>query len=163
MKLRLSVTALRTINLKGLEVVAKEQGIDLKSLPFKDAKASRKEWLAAQPPNRAPMAKNPRCVPWRPDAAVWGPRCQGCASQTPSWRRTPAMSIKLHVAHASTSVSYVVPPPYAVSSERSHLRRKIKNPERIAMSRKAPRIAVWSYGKIEYVPENELEDEAIEA
>ena len=40
--------------------------------------------------------------------------------------------------------------------------RRIKNPERIAESRKSPRVALWSYGKIEYVPADEADQELAE-
>lgn len=86
-KLRISTKAIKTIEKKGLQAMAKEAGIDLWKLPFQDARQERIEWLASNPHN-PPMAKNSR---------------------------------------------------------------KMKNAEKIAASRKAPLVARYVYGKIEYV------------
>mmetsp|Transcript_11700 Transcript_11700/g.18844 ORF Transcript_11700/g.18844 Transcript_11700/m.18844 type:complete len:143 (-) Transcript_11700:281-709(-) len=52
-RLRISTKALKTIQKKGLEVMAAEVGLDLMSLKYTDADPKRKEWLvengAAQP------------------------------------------------------------------------------------------------------------------
>lgn len=59
-KLRLSTKALKTIEKKGLQVMAKEAGLDLSKLPYVDARPARTEWLAKQGAAKPPMAKNPR-------------------------------------------------------------------------------------------------------
>ena len=51
--------AIKTLEKKGLQAMAKEAGLDLWKLPFQDARPERLEWVAAQP-KRPPMAKNPR-------------------------------------------------------------------------------------------------------
>lgn len=58
-KLRVCTRAIKTVEKKGLQVMANEAGIDLWKLPFEDARPGRLEWVAAQPKN-PPMAKNPR-------------------------------------------------------------------------------------------------------
>ena len=58
-KLKVCTKALKTIEKKGLQVMANEAGIDLWKVPFEDARPQRLEWLAANPHN-PPMAKNPR-------------------------------------------------------------------------------------------------------
>ncbi|KAL4441514.1 hypothetical protein ABPG77_002018 [Micractinium sp. CCAP 211/92] len=60
-KLRLSTKAIKTVEKRGLQVMADEAGIDLWKLPFEDARPQRKEWLASNPQN-PPMAKNPRAM-----------------------------------------------------------------------------------------------------
>jgi large subunit ribosomal protein L28 len=61
-KLKLSISALRTIKKKGLDAVARQYKLDLKSLSYRDVSERRLQWKAAQPKHRAPMAKNPRCA-----------------------------------------------------------------------------------------------------
>lgn len=51
--------AIKTLEKKGLQAMAKEAGLDLWKLPYQDARPERLEWVAAQP-KRPPMAKNPR-------------------------------------------------------------------------------------------------------
>ena len=58
-KLRICTKAMKTIEKKGLQTMAKEAGIDLWKLPFEDARPQRKEWLAQQEV-KPPMAKNTR-------------------------------------------------------------------------------------------------------
>ena len=41
--------AMKTVEKKGLQTMAKEAGLDLYSLPFEDARPQRLEWLAQQP------------------------------------------------------------------------------------------------------------------
>ncbi len=43
------VQAMKTVEKRGLQVMAKEAGIDLYSLPYVDARPERQEWLAQQP------------------------------------------------------------------------------------------------------------------
>ena len=47
--------AMKTIEKKGLQAMAKEAGLDLYKLPFLDARPERQEWLAQQP-KHPPMA-----------------------------------------------------------------------------------------------------------
>ena len=58
-KLRVCTRALKTVEKRGLQVMADEAGIDLWKLAFEDARPERLAWKAA---NVAvpPMAKNPR-------------------------------------------------------------------------------------------------------
>jgi large subunit ribosomal protein L28 len=58
-KLRICTRAMKTIEKRGLQIMAKEAGIDLWKLPFEDARPQRLEWLAANEHN-PPMAKNAR-------------------------------------------------------------------------------------------------------
>ena len=60
-KLRLSTKAIKTVEKRGLQVMADEAGVDLWKLPFEDARPARREWLAANEHN-PPMAKNPRAM-----------------------------------------------------------------------------------------------------
>ena len=91
-KLRVCTRALKTVEKRGLQVMANEDGIDLWKLPFEDARPQRLEWLAANP-KTPPMAKNSR---------------------------------------------------------------KMKNPEKLAASKKTPLVARYTYGKIEYVRSDAL-------
>lgn len=50
--------ALRTIKKKGLDAMAKEAGIDLWKLPFKDCRPQRRQYLAEHP-MEVPTKKNP--------------------------------------------------------------------------------------------------------
>lgn len=59
-KLRICTKAIKTIEKRGLQNMAKEAGIDLWKLPFEDARPQRLEWLAAQGESKPPMAKNAR-------------------------------------------------------------------------------------------------------
>ena len=43
--------ALKTIEKKGLQAMAKDIGLDLEKLPFEDVRKARTEWLAKQPKN----------------------------------------------------------------------------------------------------------------
>ena len=52
------VQAMKTVEKRGLQVMAKEAGIDLYSLPYVDARPERQEWLAQQP--RHPPMVSPR-------------------------------------------------------------------------------------------------------
>eukprot|EP00890_Picochlorum_soloecismus_P004651 jgi/Picsp_1/5187/NSC_02550-R1_50s ribosomal protein l28 len=58
-KLRICTKAMKTIEKKGLQAMAKEAGIDLNKLPFEDARPQRKEWLA-QNESKPPMSKKGR-------------------------------------------------------------------------------------------------------
>ena len=49
MRLRVCTRALKTVEKRGLAVMAKDAGLDLYSLPYTDARKERQEWLAAQP------------------------------------------------------------------------------------------------------------------
>ena len=55
-RLRLSTKAMKTVEKKGLALMAKEAGLDLYRLPFEAARPQRLEWLAQQP-------KQPPMVP----------------------------------------------------------------------------------------------------
>ena len=48
-RLRICARAIKSVEKKGLAVMAKEAGLDLSSLPYTDAGKARTEWLAAQP------------------------------------------------------------------------------------------------------------------
>lgn len=48
-RLRVCARAIKSVEKKGLAVMAKEAGLDLYSLPYTDASKARTEWLAAQP------------------------------------------------------------------------------------------------------------------
>lgn len=48
--------AMKTVEKRGLAVMAKEAGVDLYSLPYVDARPERQEWLAQQP-KYPPMVK----------------------------------------------------------------------------------------------------------
>jgi hypothetical protein len=41
--------AMKTVEKKGLQAMAKEVGLDLYSLPYTDARPERQQWLAQQP------------------------------------------------------------------------------------------------------------------
>lgn len=58
-KLRICTKAIKTVEKKGLQAMAKEAGIDLWKLPYEDARPGRKEWLA-QNESTPPMKKNTR-------------------------------------------------------------------------------------------------------
>lgn len=58
-KLRICTKAMKTVEKKGLQAMAKEAGIDLWKLPYEDARPQRKEWLANNERN-PPMKKNTR-------------------------------------------------------------------------------------------------------
>lgn len=58
-KLRICTKAMKTIEKKGLQAMAKEAGIDLNKLPFEDARPQRREWLA-QNESKPPMSKKGR-------------------------------------------------------------------------------------------------------
>ena len=47
--LTLSRQALKTIEKKGLQAMAKDIGLDLEKLPYEDTRKARTEWLAKQP------------------------------------------------------------------------------------------------------------------
>jgi len=87
-KLRICTKAMKTIEKKGLQVMANEAGIDLWKLPFEDARPQRKEWLAQNNEKKPPMGKG---------------------------------------------------------------KRKMKNPEKLASSKKTPLTATYVSGKIAYV------------
>ena len=44
-----ALQAMKTVEKKGLQAMAKAAGLDLYSLPFEDARPQRLEWLAQQP------------------------------------------------------------------------------------------------------------------
>ncbi|KFM29206.1 50S ribosomal protein L28 [Auxenochlorella protothecoides] len=88
-RLKLCTKAIKTIDKRGLSVMAKEAGINLWKLPFEDARSERTEWLATHEHN-PPMAKDPR---------------------------------------------------------------KMKNPERLAASKKTPLVARYLSGKVVYIRE----------
>lgn len=46
-----TLQAMKTVEKKGLQAMAKEAGLDLYSLPYTDARPQRLEWLAQQPIN----------------------------------------------------------------------------------------------------------------
>jgi len=48
-RLRICARAIKSVEKKGLAVMAKEAGLDLSALPYTDAGKARTEWLAAQP------------------------------------------------------------------------------------------------------------------
>jgi len=43
--------AMKTVEKKGLQTMAKDIGLDLYSLPYSDVRPERQEWLASQPKN----------------------------------------------------------------------------------------------------------------
>lgn len=59
MKLRVCTKALKTVEKRGLQAMAKEAGIDLWKLPFEEGRSERREWLANNDHN-PPMAKDAR-------------------------------------------------------------------------------------------------------
>ena len=81
-KMRLSVSAMRTIARDGLEAVAAKNGVDLLSMPYIDASESRIQWKASQPV-RPPMSR------------------KGCAPRSLQCRShcSPVASQRHHVAH----------------------------------------------------------------
>lgn len=87
MKLRVCTKAIKTLEKKGLDKMAKEAGINLWKLPFEDARPQRLEYLA-NTTRKPPMPQN---------------------------------------------------------------RRKMKNPEKLAASKKTPLVAEYVYGKVAYV------------
>lgn len=60
-RLRICTKAIKTINLKGLDIMAKEAGIDLWKLPFEDARPERLAYLQ-QNKGKVPVAENPRAI-----------------------------------------------------------------------------------------------------
>ena len=50
--------AIRTVELKGLQAVAKDNGVDLTKFPYNDMRPQRREWLAAREEVNPPMNKN---------------------------------------------------------------------------------------------------------
>ena len=61
-RLRLSTKAMKTVEKKGLAVMAKEAGLDLYRLPFEDARPQRLEWLAQQPKQPPMVRASLRCL-----------------------------------------------------------------------------------------------------
>ena len=45
----MNLQAMKTVEKKGLQAMAKEVGLDLYSLPYTDARPERQQWLAQQP------------------------------------------------------------------------------------------------------------------
>lgn len=86
-KLKVSTKALKTIEKKGLQIMAKEAGLDLWKLPYEDARPERLQYLASTP-QHPPMPKNPR---------------------------------------------------------------RMKNPEKLAASKKGPLVARYVFGKVQYI------------
>mmetsp|Transcript_4057 Transcript_4057/g.15063 ORF Transcript_4057/g.15063 Transcript_4057/m.15063 type:complete len:209 (-) Transcript_4057:153-779(-) len=71
-RLRISTSAMKSINKIGLEAMAKRAGLDLESLAYSDASAERREWLVengAEPQRknkRAPKGPKPVYIPkWK--------------------------------------------------------------------------------------------------
>lgn len=60
-QLRISTRAMRTLEKKGLECMAKEAGLDLASLDYVDARPARLAYLAANP-RKVPVAANTRAI-----------------------------------------------------------------------------------------------------
>ena len=58
-RLRISTRAIKTIEKNGLDVMAKEAGIDLWKLPFTDARPERLQYLAENK-GKVPVAVNPK-------------------------------------------------------------------------------------------------------
>lgn len=56
----LLLQALKTIEKKGLQTMAKEHGLELDKLPYEDMRKARTEWLAKQP-NHPPQV-SPRQI-----------------------------------------------------------------------------------------------------
>eukprot|EP00471_Norrisiella_sphaerica_P003374 CAMPEP_0184480202 /NCGR_PEP_ID=MMETSP0113_2-20130426/1696_1 /TAXON_ID=91329 /ORGANISM="Norrisiella sphaerica, Strain BC52" /LENGTH=253 /DNA_ID=CAMNT_0026858521 /DNA_START=35 /DNA_END=796 /DNA_ORIENTATION=- len=56
-KIKLSTQALKSIDKKGLETMAKEAGIDLNKLPFRDLRPERQDFIAKHK-NEVPISKN---------------------------------------------------------------------------------------------------------
>eukprot|EP01025_Chloroclados_australasicus_P013733 TRINITY_DN1643_c0_g1_i1.p2 TRINITY_DN1643_c0_g1~~TRINITY_DN1643_c0_g1_i1.p2 ORF type:complete len:195 (-),score=9.76 TRINITY_DN1643_c0_g1_i1:336-893(-) len=60
-KMKVSTSALKTIQKIGLQAMADKAGIDLMKLPFTDARPERREWLAKNnDPPKPPTKKNTR-------------------------------------------------------------------------------------------------------
>lgn len=55
--LKISTKAIKTIEKRGLAVMAKEIGLDLASLPYRDVRPGRTEWLAAHQPAQPAQSK----------------------------------------------------------------------------------------------------------
>ena len=56
-----TLQAMKTVEKKGLQAMAKEAGLDLYSLPYTDARPQRLEWLAQQPINPPMVSHLPMC------------------------------------------------------------------------------------------------------
>eukprot|EP00894_Picocystis_sp_ML_P003355 jgi/Pico_ML_1/53872/g4341.t1 len=52
--------AIKTLERNGLDAMARKRGLDLYALPYQDASAARKEYVAKHP--GSPKAKNPRAM-----------------------------------------------------------------------------------------------------
>ena len=57
---------LKTIEKRGLDKMAKEAGVDLKSLPYTDVRPQRLEWVAKQPKYPAMVRFTTLCACWLP-------------------------------------------------------------------------------------------------
>ncbi len=49
LQLHVNLQAMKTVEKKGLQAMAREAGLDLYSLPYTDARPERQQWLAQQP------------------------------------------------------------------------------------------------------------------
>ena len=58
----LRAQALKTIERRGLQTMARDAGLDLASLPYVDASPARKEYLANRGTPAPPMAKDKRAM-----------------------------------------------------------------------------------------------------
>jgi len=56
--MKVCTKAIRTVELKGLQAVAKDNGVDLTKFPYNDMRPQRREWLAAREEVNPPMNKN---------------------------------------------------------------------------------------------------------
>ena len=54
----IGMQAIKTVELKGLQRVAKDNGVDLTKFPYTDMRPGRREWLAAREEIKPPMNKN---------------------------------------------------------------------------------------------------------
>ena len=108
-RMRLSAKALRSIDKKGLDTMAREAGIDLWKLPFRDCGAGRVEWLKAR----------------------------GAVVPTPK-----------HGTVGGNLGSAARP-----KSQAGALDRRMKNPEKLAASKRKPVLSKYKEGRVVFYKE----------
>lgn len=59
--LKCCLQAMKTVEKRGLQAMAKDIGLDLYSLPYSDARPQRLEWLAQQPVNPPQVSSSLHC------------------------------------------------------------------------------------------------------
>mmetsp|Transcript_17743 Transcript_17743/g.58049 ORF Transcript_17743/g.58049 Transcript_17743/m.58049 type:complete len:198 (-) Transcript_17743:156-749(-) len=95
-KLRISTKAMKTIEKKGLEAMAKEAGIDLYKLRYQDADPARAQWLEENPEERIPKKKVKNEPKWRP-------RGKEKPLFVPGWKRAKMEKMSSTDAEAATA------------------------------------------------------------